>query len=140
MRRRGRPALAGCLLLMALLAAQMGSATGAMATYAYGPFCQSVLIGSGNTCIAGTPRNIQQVNGQSISETTGGPGSAMVCVGGKTYASDAAPWLPSYVCGGAGQYTQTPYYSNGVGCCTYPALHNHSTFTSRFTGSVSYIE
>jgi hypothetical protein len=112
-------------------------ASGALG-YGAGDYCVSVLIDSGNTCLAYTPRNIMQTHGGSVTEA-GPPGSALACVGGKTYNSAAAPWLPGYVCAtSGGQWVNGYYAAGGFGCCTYPAIHNHSTFISRFRGSVEW--
>jgi hypothetical protein len=107
------------------------------AAYGTGPFCTLVLIDSGHTCLASAPRNIIRVYGQSVM-ADGGAGNAATCVGGKTYQSADAPWSPPYVCGNPGQVASTPTYSNGWGCCTWPAIHNHSTFLSRFSGHVDW--
>jgi hypothetical protein len=130
------------LVLVVAAASATGSLTFTAGASAYGAgyFCDSVLIDTGNTCLAANPRNIERTRGGSVTEA-GGAGSALACVGGKTYQSASAPWLPNYVCATyGGQWVDGAYSASGFGCCTWPAIHNHSTFLSRFRGYVEFID
>ncbi len=130
------------VMAVAVAAASVaGSLSSSSTAFAYGAgyYCDSVLIDTGNTCLAANPRNIIRTKGGSVSDA--GPGNALACVGGKTYQSASAPWLPSYVCATyGGEWVAGAYNSGGFGCCTWPAIHNHSTFLSRFRGYVEFID
>lgn len=110
------------------------------AAEASGPaqFCYDVFLYAGgtqdasNTCVHGAAHSLTTVQAKST-------GTAAVCVGGFTQGSvTAGDWSATYggpSCGGAGGGF---VYHNSYGDVEYPALHNHSTFQSRFEGLFYY--
>lgn len=86
-------------------------------------FCSSVFLQSDETCVDPNYHTyLVQVSGAST-------GSASVCVGG------ADPAYSAYTqCSAPGQSVSTGF----LGFADHAALHNHSTFQSRFNGTVTY--
>jgi len=124
-------ALATALAVLALLPSLASAAGPAL-------YCDGVLLDGGNTtvqrstCVHSNSRSLTQVAGESR-RADGTRGNAATCVG-----VNNGPYTTSTnvynVCGGAGQEVRSGY----LGFTGWPAIHNHSTFQSRFTGWFYY--
>lgn len=122
----------GVLVVLFTLA---GAAAASSAGAAGGQFCVDVLIDSGNTCVHGNNHTLNSVSGRST-------GSAIACVGskyGSTASSSDYVYWGNYCAAYGGSTASTGQFSscNPV-TSTYPDIHNHSSFISRFTGTFEY--
>lgn len=99
---------------------------------ALGPaqYCTAVLLASAGDCIHGGQNLVQHNQGRST-------GVAWTCVG---VLAGTVPWSQTlrgpYCTNSDGQWAYSPDYSPRP--FGYPALHNHSTFQSRFEGLFYY--
>ena len=116
----------GALAMLPVLSAQAaGPAQYCTGVFLYAGGTQN----SSNTCVHGGGHQLTTTQGKS-------QGTAATCVGGfdQTYGN----WAYYYggpACGGAGG---SWVYHDSYGDPEYPALHNHSTFQSRFDGLFYY--
>ncbi len=128
------------LLVAVVLAAAMALSIHGGAAHAAGPaqYCTSVYLlqggfqDSSNTCVHGGGHQLTTVQARS-------QGTAAACAGGFDQPSlSYGNWSYYYggpSCGGAnGAWA----YHDSYGDPEYPALHNHSTFPSRFEGLFYY--
>jgi hypothetical protein len=99
-------------------------------------YCGGVFLPSATTCVHGNNWPLARVRGVSERQD-GSRGSAATCVGSQRTRGGSTVDGP--FCGAPGQYADSGF----LGVVTeqaYPALHNHSTFQSRFTGQFYYYD
>jgi hypothetical protein len=126
--------LCACLAAGALLWAASTARADGPAQYCYSVFLYAGgTQDSSNTCVHGVSHRLNTVQAKS-------EGTAASCAGGFNQPSvNYGNWSATYggpTCGGDGGNW---VYHDSYGDQEYPALHNHSTFQSRFDGLFYYV-